>query len=768
MDAAALRIDLDRALAGVFVPGSDAGAAIGVLDGGERRIFTYGAALPDSLFEIGSISKTFTGVMLAQLVSRGTVTLNDPLRELLPAGTVAPPRGREISLLDLATHRSGLPRMPDNFRPRDRANPAADYRRSDLFAFLSRHGVRKPGNAPVEYSNLGFAALGEALAYRVGMPYEELLRREITRPLRMVDTVILLPDRKRARFLTGIDIRERPVAGWDLGAFAPAGGIRSTAGDMLAYLDAQLHPERIEGPLRESIRLSQRVQADITEDLRIALGWIRDSRTGAYWHNGGTGGYSSYAFFQPEQDRAAVVLLNQNALTLLADSIGDRLRQRMAGEPAISLDRIDLPESGGFPGLLRAFAAYWLTMLAAGAFIYCSVLAVQGITAQLLPRRWFLRASSFLQLAAFAGFVGIYMVQPNMVGPGAILAAQNHGLLYWSPSYWFLGLFQQLNGSPALGPLAQRAWIGLAISVALAATAYLFSYLRSLRQIAEEPDIVAGVPGVSFLPRFGDPLATAVTRFSVRTLLRSRQHRLILAFYWGLALAFVLFIVKTPGVQRQLAGHEDPWFEPNVPLIVASILVLCASIVGIRVVAAMPRELAANWVFRVTPVPAGRPSRIAVRRAFYVLGLTPVWILSAVVFLSIWPWPAGAVHVLALALLGIALAEIALSGFFKIPFTCSYLPGKARVNMAVLGYLGLVLPIVTVARIERNLLRDWTGSAILLGVLAGAALTARWWSNSHGAPPDHGLRFEDEPDPAIYALDLHRDGTSPVSIRSSA
>jgi hypothetical protein len=127
------------------------------------------------------------------------------------------------------------------------------------------------------------------------------------------------------------------------------------------------------------------------------------------------------------------------------------------------------------------------------------------------------------------------------------------------------------------------------------------------------------------------------------------------------------------------------------------------------------------------------------------------------VFLSIWPWRPAVIHVLALGLLGIVLAEISLRKFFKIPFACSYLPGKSRINMAVLGYLGLVLPIVTVARIERALLRDWTGCAVLLGVLASCAILARWW-----ATVDQPLQFEDVPDSEIFALDLHRDGTSPV------
>ncbi len=398
-------------------------------------------------------------------------------------------------------------------------------------------------------------------------------------------------------------------------------------------------------------------------------------------------------------------------------------------------------------------------MLTAGGFISCFVLGLQGLAAQLLPRRWFLRVSSLLQLAAFCLFVSGYLLQPIPVTPGAILAAQNHGPLYWSPSYWFLGLFQQLSGSPALAPLARRAWLGLAICVSLTATAYVLSYFRTLRKIAEEPDIVPSSRGLNWLPRFGSPLATAVTQFSIRTLLRSRRHRMILAFYWGIAFAFVIFIAKSPGVRRQMGGGDDVWHQPNVPLLVASVLVLCSAIVGIRVVASMPLELRANWIFQVTPVPGGPRSLAAVRRALYLLGLAPVWFASAALFLWLWPWPFAAGHLAVLGLLGIALTELCLSGFRKIPFTCSYLPGKSQANMAVLGYLALVFLVVKGAEVERRALDDpatFVKMVVVLGVLAAFAR----WRSSRSLESE--LRFEEEPTPVIFAVDLHRDGVPPA------
>ena len=370
--------------------------------------------------------------------------------------------------------------------------------------------------------------------------------------------------------------------------------------------------------------------------------------------------------------------------------------------------------------------------------------------------------SSILQLASFCLFVTGYILQPIAVTPAYILAAQNGGPLYWSPSFWFLGLFQQLSGSPALAPLARRAWLGLAICVSLTATAYALAYLRTLRKIVEEPDIVPTSRRFHWLPRFGNPLETALTQFSIRTLLRSRQHRMILAFYWGIACALVILVAKRPELREQMGAGDDLWHQPSVPLLVASVLVLCAAIVGIRVVASMPLDLRANWIFQVTPVRGGAWSLAAVRKAFYVLGLAPVWLASGGLFLWLWPWRPAVGHLAVLALLGIALTELCLSGFHKIPFTCSYLPGKSRANMAFWGFIALLLLMVKGADIERRALGDpasFAGMAAVLGILAAGA---RWWTSASAKSPESELRFEEEPAPAIFALDLHRDGAPPA------
>ncbi|HMC59705.1 MAG TPA: serine hydrolase, partial [Candidatus Solibacter sp.] len=199
-----LNRDLSQQLSsGGLAPGTGAGLAIGVSKHGVRRVFTYGTAQPDSLFEIASISKTFTGLMLARMVAQGKAKLDEPVRELLPAGTVAKPAGKEITLLDLATQHSGLPGMPNNFHPADLANPYADYGVADLYAFLAKHGVAKPADTEFLYSNLGLGLLGQALAERAGTSYPNLLREEVTGPLGLKDTVVRLSEEQQSRFIQG-------------------------------------------------------------------------------------------------------------------------------------------------------------------------------------------------------------------------------------------------------------------------------------------------------------------------------------------------------------------------------------------------------------------------------------------------------------------------------------------------------------------------------------------------------------------------------------
>lgn len=414
----------------------------------------------------------------------------------------------------------------------------------------------------------------------------------------------------------------------------------------------------------------------------------------------------------------------------------------------------------GVVPLARSFAAYWIATLAAGVFILCGVLTVQGL-AQLLPRQKFLRISSFLQMGFFILLLTVYFLQPPFSDVADLL--KNQRVLYWVPSYWYLGLLQQLAGPtmPGAGLLARRAWMGLAIVAFGAAASYLLCYWRTLRQIAEQPDILPDRSGLRWLPRFGNSFQTAVGQFTIRTLLRSRQHRVILAFYLGISLGLAMFLTSGSAL-RQFALENGDWHRANTPLMVASITILCFAVLGIRVVFSMPLEIRANWIFRVASHAGADTCAAAIRRTLYTLALLPVWIAATALFFWLWPRQIAAEHLALLAALGMCLAELGLFGFHKIPFTCSYLPGKLRLNMAVV-YLALFLISITWgAELEMRALHERAlYAAVLVGLVVTAAV-ARWRTTAEARSEDAVLRFDEAAEPAIYALDLHRDGGRPL------
>jgi hypothetical protein len=416
----------------------------------------------------------------------------------------------------------------------------------------------------------------------------------------------------------------------------------------------------------------------------------------------------------------------------------------------------------------RILFSYWVAMLGAAAFLFCSILFAQGLAAQ-LPRRLFLRISSFLQITALCVFVGVYFLQPSLATPQSLADPRNQSLLAWLPSYWFLGIFQELNGSlgptrSALAALASRAWISLACALTGAGLAYVLSYFRTLRKIIEQPDILPGPRRLTWLPRFGNQLETAVVQFSIRTLFRSRQHRLILSFYSGIGFAILILFLKTPIVQVLAAksvGHG--WQQVSLPLIASSFVMMCFWALGIRAVFALPLELKANWIFRLTAVHGAMDYLAASRRAMFALIAAPVWVASAAIFLALWPWRPAVEHLAVLGLLSITLTELCLHGFHKIPFTCSYLPGKSNFHIKFWLFLMLGLNIIfRAADLERSALSDPSKYAWIIAVLSVAAFGARLRTQAHANSDETRLQFEEEWSPVILGLGLRRDGTLPL------
>ena len=303
------RVEEDRAV----------GIVIGIMEAdGSTRIVAYGDAGPNaralgpkSLFEIGSITKVFTATLLADMVARGEVSLSDPVSEYLPDEVTMPSRGgREITLLDLSTHHSALPRLPDNMSPANPANPYADYTVEQMYAFLSGHELRRDIGSEFEYSNLAVGLLGHVLARVGGGSYEDVIRERVLGPLGMEMTGITLEGDMRDWMAEGHDAQGGVVPLWDLPTLAGAGALRSDIGDMLTFLAANTGPP--ESRLERSMRASHEVRESMNAQTGVGLNWMVRSvgDETIVWHNGGTAGFRTFIGFDPDKGVGAVVLTN--------------------------------------------------------------------------------------------------------------------------------------------------------------------------------------------------------------------------------------------------------------------------------------------------------------------------------------------------------------------------------------------------------------------------------------------------------------------------
>lgn len=283
-----------------------------VITAGNSQVNQATPMTDSTFFEIGSITKAFTGTLLADMVLKHEVTLNDSVVSYLPGWTIPNFKGQPITLLDLATQTSGLPSLPDDFAPANPLDPYADYTEPRLIAFLARHQLRRAPGTQYEYSNLGMALLGRALAERAKLPYEVLLRERILTPLGMADTRIDLTADDLARAARGHNDQLLPTPDWHLPAFLAAGALRSTVPDLLRFAAAVR--DTTHGPLAKAIALAitPRRPYNATDSIGLAWHHLHVDGNDVVWHNGGTGGFRTFLGVSIATGRAVVVLNNAN------------------------------------------------------------------------------------------------------------------------------------------------------------------------------------------------------------------------------------------------------------------------------------------------------------------------------------------------------------------------------------------------------------------------------------------------------------------------
>ena len=304
---------------------SDAGMVIGIIDEQGSRVFSAGKmgngtereVDGDTIFEIGSVTKVFTSLLLLDAVRRGEMQLDDPVVKYLPEGVTAPTRsGKEITLLNLAAQESGLPFNPDNFSGGELDLNA--YTADQLYRYLSGYELTVDPGAGFRYSNTGFALLGHVLERRTGIDYEALVVDRILRPIGMNHTGITLAPELRFRLTTGHYPDGRAAAHFDLKVMAPAGALLSTANDLLKFLSTSLNfdPSPLTPLIEETLVVRHK---DVPRYGTTAMPWID---LGVYnppgseilSHGGGTDGYRTFLGIERNKRRGVVVLTNQRAV----------------------------------------------------------------------------------------------------------------------------------------------------------------------------------------------------------------------------------------------------------------------------------------------------------------------------------------------------------------------------------------------------------------------------------------------------------------------
>jgi len=303
------------------------GIVVGLVTSAGTRTIAYGTTTrggaqkvgADTLYDIGSITKVFTALALADMAQHDQIALDDPAANYLPKGTVLPQTGhRQITLADLATHTAGLPLRPDNLAPKDPDNKYAEYSEADLYAFLARYKPPHPVGSAYDYSNAGFGLLGITLARRAGTTYDTLIEQRILKPLGMTDTVRnstpVLKDRMAQGYsfdVASLDLT--PAKHWDYGSgVAGAGGYRSTANDMMKLLQAILGYHQT--PLAPAFvaMTKTRRPGGMMPATSMALAWNILDQDGReiVWKNGSVGGFRAFIGYDTAAHTGVVVLTN--------------------------------------------------------------------------------------------------------------------------------------------------------------------------------------------------------------------------------------------------------------------------------------------------------------------------------------------------------------------------------------------------------------------------------------------------------------------------
>lgn len=312
------------------------GVVIGLYDAGKTEIYGFGKGPggkpPDgrTLFDLGTLSKVYTGVLLAEAVQRKEVDLDAPVADLMPTGVTIPTKDSvAITAKHLALHSAGLPPHPASLTARKPLpDPFASYTEDALYQDLVTTQLMSTPGTEIAISDYGVGLLGFALGRKIGGGYAQALKTRVLDPLGLADTFVALPAGTTSRRAIGTDDDLEPAPRWTWGALVGAGGLISSARDSLALIDAHVDAAAgSRGVLRPQLRLAQEAQLDRSGD-NEALAWLIDS-AGRRFYTGRTSGFRGYLGFDPKTRRGVVVLASTS--TTLVDFLGPAMFDVLAG-----------------------------------------------------------------------------------------------------------------------------------------------------------------------------------------------------------------------------------------------------------------------------------------------------------------------------------------------------------------------------------------------------------------------------------------------------
>jgi len=325
-----------------------------ILSAGKLGTDAGNPATGDTLFEIGSCTKTFTALLLQDMARRGEVKLDDPVSKYLPAGVKVPSRnGKQITLVNLAAQDSGLPFNATNHVGADWFERFASYTVPDLYEFLSGYSLTQDPGAAFGYSNVGMGLLGHALSLRAGASYESLVTKRICRPLGMSSTCITVPPPLEPRVARGHDDQGRPAPPLRIDTLAGAGAIRSSANDLAKYVAANLAlaPSEL-APLMRDMQVV-RHHTGTLEWGNTAMPWVdlaayNPPGSDLTGHAGSTGAFSAFIGLDKQRRRGVVVLSNQ--VRIHSTTVGFRIlqRARLEGVDAVTMKHLQQVTGVGF------------------------------------------------------------------------------------------------------------------------------------------------------------------------------------------------------------------------------------------------------------------------------------------------------------------------------------------------------------------------------------------------------------------------------------